>query len=166
MAARVKELSKTFVWILLGLLVAGLAGFGATNLTGTVRTVATVGDQTVSVDAYRRELQREIRAVEAQSGQALPMSQVQALGLDQQVLGQLIALASLDNEVDQLGLAIGDANLQKEIVAIRAFQGPDGKFDRETYRFQLEQAGLNEADFEADLRREAARTLVQSAIVG
>lgn len=166
MAVRVKELSKTFVWILLGLLVAGLAGFGATNLTGTVRTVATVGDQTVSVDAYARELQREIRAVEAQTGQALPMSQVQAMGIDQQVLGQLIALASLDNEVDQLGLGIGDENLQKEIIAISAFHGADGKFDRETYRFQLDQAGLKEVEFEADLRREAARTLVQSAIIG
>ena len=48
MAARVKELSKSFVWILMGLLVAGLAGFGATNLTGTAHTVATIGDQTIS----------------------------------------------------------------------------------------------------------------------
>ncbi|GHG87703.1 peptidyl-prolyl cis-trans isomerase [Pseudodonghicola xiamenensis] len=166
MAARVKELSKTFVWILMGLLVAGLAGFGATNLTGTAHTVATVGDQTVSTEAYARELQREIRAVEAQGGQALQMSQVKAMGLDQQVLGQLVALASLDNEVDQLGISIGDEALQKEILAIPAFHGPDGKFDRDTYRFQLDQAGLNDVDFETDLRHEAARTLVQSAIVG
>jgi len=166
MAARVKELSKSFVWILMGLLVAGLAGFGATNLTGTAHTVATVGDQTISTEAYARELQREIRAVEAQSGQALQMSQVKAMGIDQQVLGQLIALAALDNEVDHLGIGIGDANLQKEILAIPAFQGPDGKFDRDTYRFQLDQAGLSDVDFETDLRHEAARTLVQGAIVG
>lgn len=165
MAARVKQFSKTFVWILLGLLVAGLAGFGATNLSGTVRTVAKVGDETISVDQYARELQREIRAVEAQTGKPLQMSDARAMGLDQQVLSRLIALASIDNEVAELGLSVGDEKLQQEIVAIQAFQGVDGKFDRESYRFALDQAGVNEAEFEADLRREAARTLVQGAIV-
>lgn len=166
MAARVKALSKTFVWILLGLLIAGLAGFGAVNLTGTVRTVAKVGEETVSVDEYARELQREIRAVEAQTGQPLQMAQARAMGLDQQVLARLIALASIDNEVARLGISIGDDRLRQEIVAIAAFQGIDGSFDREAYRFALDQAGLNESEFEADLRAEAARTLVQSAIIG
>lgn len=165
MAFRIKSLSKTFVWIILGLLIAGLAGFGATNLSGTVRTVATVGDQTVSVDQYARELQREIRAIEAQSGQALPMSQVEEMGLNRQVLSRLVALAALDNEAAEMGLSIGDANLHREIVQISAFQGVDGKFDREAYRFALEQAGMNESDFEEDLRAESARTLMQSAIV-
>ena len=63
MAAGINKLSKTFVWILMGMLMLGLAGFGAVNLSGTVRTVAQVGDEDVSVDAYVRELQREIRAV-------------------------------------------------------------------------------------------------------
>ena len=70
MAAR-SSLSKTFVWILLGLLFVGLAGFGATSLSGTVRTVARVGDETVAVDAYARELQREINAIQQQTRQAL-----------------------------------------------------------------------------------------------
>lgn len=166
MAARVKQFSKTFVWILLALLVAGLAGFGATNLSSSVRTVAKVGNETVSVDAYARELRREIRAVEAQTGQAMPMSEARARGLDQQVLAQLIGLASIDNEVAELGLSVGDEKLRQEIVAIPAFQGVDGKFDRESYRFALDQAGVKETEFEADLRKEAARTLVQGAIVG
>lgn len=165
MAARIKSFSKSFVWILMGLLVAGLAGFGAKNLSGTVRTVATVGDQTVSVDEYARELQREIRAVEAQTGKSMQMSRAVEMGLDRAVLGRLISLAALDNEVARLGLSVGDANLQKEIVAIPAFHNVSGEFDRETYRFALNQAGIGEAEFEADLRAEAARTLVQGAVI-
>ncbi|MCA0871287.1 SurA N-terminal domain-containing protein [Seohaeicola saemankumensis] len=165
MAAGVKSLSKTFVWILMGLLMVGLAGFGATSLTGTVRTVATVGDEVITVDAYAREMQREIRAIEAQTGQAMQMSQAVAMGLDRSVLARLVALASLDNEVAQAGISIGDENLQKEIVAIPAFQGIDGQFDRESYRFALEQAGLSEVEFEEDLRNEAARTLVQGSVI-
>ncbi len=165
MAARVKTLSRTFVWILMGLLMLGLAGFGAVNLSGTVRTVAEVGDETVSVDAYARELQREIRAVEAQTGEPLPMTRARELGLDRIALSRLIALASLDNEVAQLGVSIGDENLQQEIVGIPAFQGTNGQFDREAYRFQLDQAGISETEFEEDLRKEAARTLVQAAVM-
>ncbi len=165
MAAGVKTLSNTFVWILMGMLIVGLAGFGAVNLTGTVRTVATVGNQSISVDQYARELQREIRAFEAQTGQQMQMSQARLFGLDQAALSRLVTLAALDSEVADLGLSVGDANLQQEIIEIPAFQGLDGKFDREAYRFSLEQANLSETEFEADLRAEAARTLVQGAIV-
>ncbi len=166
MAAGKNSLSKTFVWILMGLLFVGLAGFGATNLSGTVRTVAQVGDESVSVEAYVRELQREIRAVEAQTGQPLQMSQAREFGLDQLALSRLTALAALDNEVAQLGISIGDENLQEEIVAIPAFQGVNGTFDREAYRFQLEQIGMTDTEFEDDLRKESSRTIIQAAVTG
>ncbi len=165
MAAGKNSLSKTFVWILMGLLFLGLAGFGATNLSGTVRTVAQVGDESVSVNAYVRELQREIRAVEAQTGQPLQMSQARELGLEQLALSRLTALAALDNEVGQLGISIGDENLQRDIVTIPAFQGVDGTFDREAYRFQLDQIGMTDTEFENDLRKESARTIVQGAVM-
>lgn len=165
MAAGVKSLSKTFVWILMGMLIVGLAGFGATSLSGTVRTVAQVGNQTVGVNEYFRELQREIRAFETQSGQSLQMSQAQALGLDQVALARLIALASIDSETQDLGISIGDENLRNDITSIPSFQGIDGQFDAEAYKFAMEQAGVSEAEFEEDLRRETSRTLVQGAIM-
>lgn len=165
MAVGMKNLSKTFVWIILGLLIVGLAGFGATNLSGTVRTVGLVGTQIITVDEYARELQREMQAIQAQTGQLITPSQAQALGLDQAVLSRLVSLASLDNEVAELGLSIGDKNLQEEIVAIPAFQGIDGQFSREAYQFALNQTGMNDSEFETDLREEAARTLVQGAVI-
>ncbi|MFC4668516.1 peptidyl-prolyl cis-trans isomerase [Seohaeicola nanhaiensis] len=164
MAARVKSLGNTFVWIILALLIVGLAGFGATNLSGTIRTVGHVGDQTISVDTYARALQNEIRGIEAQTGQALPMQQVRALGLDQRVLSQLVTMAALDDEADRLGVSIGDENLHKQILQIPAFQGIDGKFDREAYKFALERANMKESQFETDLRQDSTRALLQSAI--
>ncbi|CUJ94371.1 Peptidyl-prolyl cis-trans isomerase D [Ruegeria denitrificans] len=165
MAAGMKNLSKTFVWILMGLLMLGLAGFGATSLSGTVRTVAQVGNEEVSINQYVRELQREIRAVESQTGQPLQMSQAHEFGLDQLALSRLTALAALDNEVGELGISIGDENLQEEIVAVPAFQGVNGTFDREAYQFQLEQAGMTDSEFESDLRKESSRTIVQNAVI-
>ncbi|WP_372572879.1 peptidyl-prolyl cis-trans isomerase [Ruegeria jejuensis] len=165
MAAVAKKMSKTFVWILMGLLMVGLAGFGAVDMLGTARTVATVGDETISIDEYYRELQGEIRALQQQTGRGLTMSQARELGLDQLALSRLVALAALDHEVTQLGVSLGDENLQQEIMEIPAFQGVNGGFDREAYRFAVEQAGLSESEFEDNLRKESARTLVQSALI-
>lgn len=166
MSGQASHFSKAFIWILMGLLIVGLAGFGAVNFTGTARTLGTAGDQEITINDYARELQRELRALEAQTGQTLQMSQALDMGLDRTALARLMALASLDHEVASLGISIGDENLQREIVEIEAFHDINGQFDRETYRFALNQQGISEAEFEADLRAEAARTLVQGAIIG
>ncbi|MGJ8615797.1 MAG: peptidyl-prolyl cis-trans isomerase [Sulfitobacter sp.] len=164
--AKGSSISKTAVWILMGLLILGLGGFGAVNLSGNIRSIGTVGDKPIPVDQYARLLSQEIRAIEAQTRQTLPFAQAQQIGLDRAVLQRLVRDRALDHEADQLGLSIGDESLREEILGIDAFQGIDGKFDREGYRFALQQGGLSEAEFETSLREEASRTLLQGAIVG
>ncbi|QYX58372.1 peptidyl-prolyl cis-trans isomerase [Roseovarius sp. SCSIO 43702] len=159
------SLSKTAVWILMGLLILGLGGFGITNLSGTVRTVGSVGDTEITVEDYARALRDELAATEAEDGGRMSFTQAQADGLPDRVLAQLIAVAALEDETDRIGISVGDANLREEILNIRAFQGPGGEFNRDAYRFALEQAGLNEAQFEEDVRTETARTLLQGAVL-
>lgn len=165
MAKGSNSLSKTAVWVLLGLLILGLGGFGATNLSGTIRSVGTVGDKSLSVDTYARQLQQEIRAIEAQTGEALTFARAQEMGLDRQVLRNLVTMRALDHEAAELGLSVGDESLRDRILEIPAFQGLDGDFDREGYSFALQQAGLSEAEFETQLREEVARTLLQGALL-
>ena len=69
MAAGMKKLSKTFVWILMGMLIVGLAGFGAVNFTSSASSVARVGDQEVRIADYVRELRREQQSLQSQTGQ-------------------------------------------------------------------------------------------------
>ena len=164
MKAKGNSFTKTAVWVLMGLLILGLGGFGAVNLSGNVRTVGKVGEKEITVDNYARELQQQIRSIETQTGETLPFQQAQAIGLDRAVLQRLVRLRALDNETDQMGLSIGDENLRQRIVEIPAFQGVSGDFDREGYRFALQQAGLSESEFEVSLREEAGRTLLQNAI--
>lgn len=163
--ARGSSISKTAVWVLLGLLILGLGGFGVTNLSGGVSPVGSVGDEEIAIDDYARALQQEMNAIEAQTGTAMTFAEAQAMGLDRAVLGRLVNAAALDNEAAQLGLSIGDDNLVRQIREIPAFQGPGGTFDREAYKFALDRAGLTEARFEEQLRKETARTLLQGAIV-
>lgn len=165
MAMGKSKLSKTFIWILMGLLFIGLAGFGATSLTGTARSVATVGEKEVSTDAYLRNLRSEIDAYSAEVGRAVPVSEAQSIGLDRQVLSQLITARALDNEAARIGLSVGDDVVAEQLLQVSAFQGPDGSFDRDAYSFALRNQGLTETEFEEQLRDDTARTILQSALV-
>src|SRR6056297_37805 len=160
-----KGISRTFVWILMGLLIIGLAGFGATNLGGAFGTVARVGTAEIRTNDYARALQNEIRAREAERGGAISFQQAREMGIPDQVLAQLVTTASFDHEATRLGVSIGDDNLRQQILGIPAFQGIDGNFDREAYAFTLDRIGLTEAEFEDDMREETARALVQSAVM-
>ncbi|OAN79268.1 peptidylprolyl isomerase [Sulfitobacter sp. EhC04] len=162
--AKGSSISKTAVWILMGLLILGLGGFGAVNLSGNLRSIGTVGDKSIPVDAYARQLQNEIRAIKQQTGESLPFARAQEIGLDRAVLQRLVRNRALDHETAQLGLSIGDEALREDILNIPAFQGVDGKFDRDAYRFALQQGGLSEGEFETSLREEAARTLLQRSV--
>lgn len=164
MAAR--KGGRVFVWIILGFLFVGLVGFGATGISGTVRTLGTVGDKPLTVQHYADALESEISAISAQIGQPLSFPLAQALGIDAAVRGRVIQTRAIDNEVSTLGLSIGDARVRDEIVRNRAFAGLDGNFSRDTYRERLRRSGLSETEFETGLREDTARSLLQAAVLG
>ena len=165
MAKASGSLSKTAVWILLGLLILALGGFGATNLSGTVRTIGSVGDKSISVDQYARNLQQELRAASAQAGRTVSFREAQSFGLDQRVIRGLLNARALDYEAGVMGLSIGDARLAEQVRSNPSFVGVDGSFDREGYRFALQNAGMSEGEFEQQLREESARSILQAAIL-
>lgn len=163
--AKRSSVGKTAMWIVVGLLFIGLGGFGAVNLSGNIRTIGSVGDKPIAVDTYARQIQQELRAISQQTGSPMSFAQAQQLGLDRAVLQRITRERALDHEATQLGLSIGDETLRDRILEIPAFQGVDGSFDREGYAQALRSAGLNENDFEVSLREEAARQLLQGAIL-
>lgn len=165
MAMRSKSLSKVFSWVLLVMLVVGLAGFGAVSFTGSVTSIGSVGDKDISTNTYARALQNELRALEAQFGQTLTLEQASVFGVQQRVLSQVVLQTALEAEADRIGLSAGDADVAKEIQNIQAFAGPDGQFSRDNYRFALQNAGYSEAEFEETIRAETARTLLQAGVI-
>jgi peptidyl-prolyl cis-trans isomerase D len=165
MASRTQSLSKTFVWILLALLIVGLAGFGATNLGGTIRSIGQVGKRDIPVDEYARALQSDIRATASQFGQQLTFQQAELFGIPQQTLSRILGEKALDHEADNLGLSVGDEAVRDRLMNIPGFQGVDGNFDRDTYAYALGNAGLSEETFENQLRDETTRTLLQASVL-
>ncbi|WP_432254545.1 peptidyl-prolyl cis-trans isomerase [Limimaricola sp. AA108-03] len=158
--------NRVFVWIILILLFVGLIGFGATGLTGNATRLGTVGDKDLEIQSYANALQSRIRALESQTGSAVSFAQAQQFGLDRAVLGQLVTERVLDAEAEALGLSVGDARVRDQVLAIPAFQGLNGSFDRDAYRDALSRNGLSVAEFEQSLREGEARALLQTAVVG
>lgn len=154
------------VWILMGLLILGLGGFGVTNFGGTVRSIATVGEVEIGVNDYARALEQDMRSLTQQFGQPVTMDQLQAFGRDAQIRAALITGAALENEAAEIGISVGDEEVAQQITGAAQFQGLNGAFDRESYAFALRQQGLTEAEFEDRLRAETARTILEGAVVG
>lgn len=161
-----RSIGEIAMWMLMGLLILGLGGFGVDGiLNGSVNRVAQVGEKEVDINTYARRLQNQLQTTSQEAGRQITFTEARAAGLDRAVLEQLLRERALDHEAAEMGISIGDENLRNQVVQITAFQGLDGSFDREGYTFALQNAGLTEAQFEAQLRDETSRNILQSAIL-
>lgn len=161
-----KKGTNSVTFVILLLLIFGLAGFGVTNFGGATRNVATVGNVDVGVNDYARAVDAQIRQFETQMGQRLTFQQAQAFGLDRAALGRLITEAALANEAQEIGLSVGDENVSQEIQNAPAFRDVSGEFSREVYEMSLERTGVNADDFEAQIRSDIAEGILRRAVAG
>lgn len=161
-----KKRANSVIWGLLALMMLGLGGYGVTSFSGGQTELGRVGDRTISVNDYGRTLKREMDAFSAQIGQPVGFAQAQALGIDRTVLSQLVSSATVEAQAHQVGVSVGDAQVYEKIISAPSLQGADGKFNRDAYSQFLKSQGLSEAEFEQKLRDEAARTLLQGAVLG
>ncbi|MTH76355.1 SurA N-terminal domain-containing protein [Paracoccus aestuariivivens] len=154
---------STIVWLLMGMLVLGLGGFGVTNFSGGTADIGTVGSVDVSSQDYARALRNEIQDFTARTGRQVTAAEAKNIGLDQVALSRLMVGAALEDEAQRLGVSVGDQLVADQITNAAAFKGLDGKFDRARYADTLNREGIREADFEHDLRMDAARVIMQRA---
>ena len=159
------SVSKIFVWILLGFLFVGLIGFGTGNLSGNIKTIGKIGETEITVNQYVRALQTELRNTSQQFGQQLTLQQLQAFGIQQQVLARLVTDKLLENEASKLSLSVDDKTVRDNIVSLNVFKGPDGNFNQDAYNFGLENAGYTSTEFEEEIRAETARNILSQSIL-
>ncbi len=81
------------------------------------------------------------------------------------VLQQLIRMQLLQDRADSQGFRISDADIAETIYSLDALK-VDGQFSRDRYAAALLQQGMNEAQFEAQLRAEMATRQLQNGVMG
>ena len=158
--------TSVLVFVMLGMIVIGLGGYGVTNFGHSVDNVASVGKASVTTTQYARALQAQIKQLSQQFGTQLTFKQAQALGFDAQVLRGLVSNAALDNEAIRIGLSAGDVPVAQKIAGTKAFLDVTGKFDRTVYGDLLQRNGISVKEFESGVRGDLSRQVVQAAIVG
>jgi peptidyl-prolyl cis-trans isomerase D len=129
-------------------------------------TVATIGHTEITADRFRQLYNERLQQLGRQLNRPISSDQARALGLDQQLLGQLIAEAALDERARDLRLGISDAEVARRITEEEAFRGASGQFDRARFEQLIRQAGYNEQTFVQEQRRNALRRQLAFSLSG
>jgi len=127
-------------------------------------TVAKVGSTEITIEQFRQIYNDRLQQLSRQLGRPITQDQARMLRLDQQLAGQLVAEAALDQRARQMRLNISDAEIARQIMNDPNFKGLRGDFDRARFEAIIRNAGYTEPRYTAEqkritLRREIADTV-------
>jgi len=164
--------SAAGTWVakaLLSLLVVSFLAWGATTrmvggVLGGHHAVITAGGTEVSINEYRLAYDRQLSMLSQQYGQRVTQEQAKLLGVDNQVLAQLVSGAVLDEQARKLGLGLSKDRLAELTREDPAFKGPGGQFDRRTFEYLLRQLNMRPEDYLKNRSQVAVRQQIVEAI--
>lgn len=161
--------SKTAGWVakvFVAILAASFAVWGVSDVFTGYRSdvIATVGDHEIPAETFTTTFNQRIRAASQQTGKLITPDEARQMGLDRQVLGQLVQQAALEEQGRRLGLAIPDDAVAERIVSNPSFQNAQGQFDRQGFIRLLQANGLSEAGYVELERARLLRASVASAV--
>ncbi len=144
----------------------GMSPMGGDGLPADV--LARVGDYEVTLQQFRQIYLRQLQAYRLQTGGEISEDVLRSLGVDRQILQQLIDEYAALAEADRLGLRVSDAEVRERILTLPAFQ-VDGRFvGEQQYRMVLQRQSppISIAQFEEDVRKSILIERLQAAITG
>jgi peptidyl-prolyl cis-trans isomerase D len=154
--------------VVMGLLVISFAIWGIGDIfRGFGRsTVAKIGSTEISVEQFRQAYNDRLNQLSRQFGRPITRDQARALGLDRQLLSEMIAQAGLDERARQMRLALSDEEIARRIRSDPNFHGLNGQFDRARFEQLIRNAGYTEQRFVAEQRRITLRRQIIDSVSG
>ena len=174
-----RKYARYFIlFILFGMLIVsfGLWGVGdMLKVVGRSSEVAHVGGTKVPLYGWvggapvyatevREQFNRQLEAIQRQTGQRPEQEQALRYGLHVRALEEVIQRAVLDYAIREFGLIVSDEEVRATIARNPAFLGTGGSFDPLLYRNRLQQARISEPQFVLDMRREIAASQLFGAV--
>ena len=140
--------------IFIGLLALSFAIWGISDVVRVKpkETLIATGDTTVSVKTYSNRFRTMLQQIARQTGRTISPDEARRMGLDRQLLVQLVREAVQREAVRRLNLSLPTDVLVARIRKMPQFTGPAGMFDRQLFQQALFNAGLSEQEFLAELR--------------
>lgn len=161
-------LGRIVMGVLLGLIAIsfGIWGIGDIFRGFGQSTVAKVGGTEIRVDQFRQLYQDRLQQLSRNLGRPILPDQARALGLDRQILAQMVAETVVDEYVRQLRLGIDDAEIARRVTEDTNFKGIGGQFDRARFESVLRNIGYTERRFLEEQRRTSLRQQLLGTIAG
>jgi peptidyl-prolyl cis-trans isomerase D len=161
-------LGRTIMGVVMGLLAASFAIWGINDIfRGFGRSaLARIGNTEIPIEQFRQTYNERLQQIGRRLGHPLPPEQANALGIDRQVLGEMVAEAGLDQRAKQMRLSLSDAEIARRITTDPMFQTPTGSFDRMRFEQLLRNAGYSEQRFIAEQRRVMLRRQIIDSLAG
>ena len=157
---------KTIMAVIMGFLIISFAVWGIGDIFRGFgqNEVAKIGGTEISIEQFRQYYTEKLQQLSQRLRRPISPTQARALGIDRQLLGQLIAETTLDEQAKQLRLGLSDKEIAERIKSDPNFRGPDGKFSPSRFTEVIRQAGFNEPRYVAEqrnvmLRRQIAQTV-------
>jgi peptidyl-prolyl cis-trans isomerase D len=162
MRKNVKALKPT-LWIIIATFIIAIfaiwGGAGRLGDTNNAGTLATIGRQRITSDAYFQTLRQRLEAMKRQNAQ-LDRNLINQLNIPQQVLQQIVEEALLLQIARDMRIGATDDEVRDRIVSYPVFQ-KDGRFiGFDEYKQVLDWNRIPLGEFETGLKKEIAVTKV------
>ncbi len=161
-------LGRGIMAVIMGGLVVSFAIWGIGDIFRGfgLNSAIKIGNTEISTEQFRQFYSDRLQQISRQTGRPITPEQARALGIDRQILGQLVAETTLDEQAKALRLGISNADIASRITNDPAFRGLNGQFDRARFEEIIRQAGFTEARFVEEQRHVMLRRQIALSLGG
>jgi len=129
-------------------------------------TVANVEGHEITSGEFRRTYQAQLQAYRSAYGNNMSEQLLKQLGIDQQILQQMVDERAALAEADRLGISVSDEEVRQRIFAMPAFQDNGGFIGEARYQqlLRMQRPPMTPAEFEDNVRRGLAVEKLRASI--
>jgi len=141
-----------------------LRGSGADAASGDA--VATVEGRDITTGDFRRTYQAQLQAYRNAYGGNVSEQLLKQLGIEQQILQQMVDQQASLAEADRLGVKVSDEEVRQRIFATPAFQENGAFIGEQRYQqlLRAQRPPLTSADFEENVRQQLVIEKLRAAL--
>src|SRR5919197_2438587 len=129
-------------------------------------TIANVAGHEITAGEFRRTYQAQLQAYRASYGGNMSEQLLKQLGIDQQILQQLVEERAALAEAERLGIEATDEEVRQRIFSMPAFQENGAFIGEQRYQqlLRMQRPPIQPAEFEDSVRRSVTVEKLRSAL--
>jgi len=141
-----------------------LRGSGADAASG--ETIARVEGQDITANEFRRTYQAQLQAYRSAYGGQMSEQLLKQLGVEQQILQQMVDERAQLADARRLGVSVSDAEVRERILSIPAFQENGAFIGDQRYQqlLRMQRPPMTAAEFEDNVRRQLTVQKLRSSV--